>query len=238
MKIPKRIVKSTLSLMLVGIGLFAGQAWAAPIVVNNFSFELPSLGGAGFVGCPISDWTCTPNTSSLGVYVPVSPTQYASDGTDGLTSPNRIVPDGNQAGYVQTTGGFTQNTTALIADNTTYTLSVFVGHRHDSGYPSAVTINLTENGIFIASTPVGDPGAGVWTNPTLTYTTTTGAGDPFQGATLGIALFMNGTGGEVDFDNVTLNAAGPDNAVPEPTTILLLGTGLVALGLIRRRTAV
>jgi hypothetical protein len=42
--------------------------------------------------------------------------------------------------------------------------------------------------------------------------------------------------GSWNIDNVTISDVSQSSAIPEPSTILLLGCGLVSIGFLRRRT--
>lgn len=235
----------TLGYSAIGMALFSmaalvsTSASATPITVANFSFETPDKGTSGFQGCPISGWTCNPNNSSVGVYAPVNPTQYEKglDGLPGLI----IVPDGKQAGYIAAANGsLSQDTTALIANATTYTLSAYIGRRKDDGFNAAISgsINLTHNGVVFATLNMTSPAQqGFWLDHTLTFTTTS-ANSAFFGQTLGIQ-FIDFTASQLNIDNVRLSyAAVAQQSVPEPATLTLFGLGAVALGAMRRRRRV
>jgi hypothetical protein len=247
-----RLFRIALSLLLVGIAIFAGQAWAAPITVANFSFEVPEEGNSGASTVCATSWTCTPaanGTFNVGVFSPVSPTAYNNNGSDGLPAGHTVPPDGSartntsntsggyQALYINfNSGGETvsQNTSALIANNTTYKLDVWVGHRLDFTWGNAI-IELLANGVLWQSSGLlADPGAGHWAKYSLSFTT--GASDTHAGQTLGIALVDNSTNGigQTNFDLVTLDATST-TPVPEPITMFLGGTGLLALGFAARR---
>lgn len=221
---PMKLIKGAIALLLAGVGLFAGHACATAITVNNFSFESPEEGNSGAsTVCPTS-WTCTPaanGTFNVGVYSPVNPTQYLSDGTDGLPAGHTVPLDGSartnswntsggyQALYINFNNGgetVSQNTATLIANNTTYTLDVWIGHRLDFAWGNA-TIQLLANGAVLATSGLlADPGAGHWADHSLTFTT--GASDSHAGQTLGIALVDNSSvgSGQTNFDLVTLTA--------------------------------
>jgi hypothetical protein len=227
-----KLFKTAIPLILAGIGLTSGPASATSIALTNFSFEAPVTNVNG-TACPIPGWTCTANNIAMGVAL-IIPSEYIAN-ANGLSG-GLIVPDGTQAAFnnIENTT-FSQSTAAAIADNTTYTLNVFVGHRVDLSFPSlppSGTIGLTHNGTAIptATATIIDPGVGQWLNETVTYTTTSGAGDPFQGQALGIALTRGGGGGQINFDNVRLDQAGA-TLVPEPSTGLLVSP-LVLFGLI------
>jgi len=91
--------------------------------------------------------------------------------------------------------------------------------------------------------------AAVWDNSSLApvsgFLTSTiqfqsGASPAELGQTLQIRLRLIGSQvgqvAQVNFDNVRLDATLVDASVPEPTTLLLLGSGLAAAGLRRRKT--
>jgi len=221
-------------LAFAALGLFEGSASASTITVLNPSFETAVLSNGADV-CPISNWTCSPAADTrLGIY-DFTTGQYPTYPTG--------APDGTYAAYIgpdMAGGFFSQDTSAQIAANTTYALTVFGGNRADFGFTPG-TISLTANGVIIASLTLSDPGEGKWAGQTLSYAN----GSTFLNQTLGIRLSAPAAtfSGQVNFDNVSLtsNLTGTSGtfdatAVPEPATLSLLGLGL-ALGVGRARRA-
>jgi hypothetical protein len=140
------------------------------VTVNNFSFENGSTPAFGNGAIPVS-WTDFNSDWST-----------VSGDTSHLSPP--IVPDGTQyygrnTGPTATTGGIYQDVGALLP-NTTYTLTVAIGRRNDTGpggagiwSPGIISlINGANNtGTVLAST-TGYPGtAGTWQDYTATFST-------------------------------------------------------------------
>ena len=206
--------------------LTAAQAGATAIAVTNPSFEQDttyqnSIGTADlWTSGSISGWSVTGDTGYW------HPSTYEYPGGGDTNTPATNVPDGVNVAY-SNGGTIAQTLATTLADSTTYTLGVWIGHRAD-GYWNDYTIELLAGGTVIASAfdPI-DPGPGQFGHTTLTYSA--GASDPHAGQALGIEFVTNGA--QVNYDAVTLNAS----AVPEPKGLALVAAGLIGLGLMRRR---
>jgi hypothetical protein len=193
----------------------------ADITVLNPSFEngvtLPLSSGCG-MNCsynfgPISDWKMT--------------------GTGGLFQPNSTyysvpVPDGSIVAW-SSSGTIYQILTTSLTPNTTYVLSVDVGHRKDEPLGTKYSIALYAGSTLLAklppSTSTFDILIGTFADETLTYTSgaTVAPGD--------LRIVLSSDGNQANFDDVKLTASN----VPEPSSLSLLAGGLGLLIFVFRR---
>jgi len=213
-------------LLVAGLFLLPlSRALAVPISVANHSFEelpvrgLPSGCGAGCtfsVGDFIPGWTNDPTNS--GQFRP---------GTDvgNFFRFDTLSSDGTPTNAYTNGGDITQTVGATVQAGVTYTLQVDVGQRKDCCALGSVELLIGGNPILATGLA---PTVGNWSTFTATYTGL--AVD--AGESIAIGLVRNG--GQSNFDNVRLNE-DTASAVPEPSTLLLLGAGLVPFGLIKRK---
>lgn len=210
-------------------GVFwAAPALAVPITVANFSFENP--GGVG----PPTDWTVT---SPSGGAEPVGGGSFtaAAHGSQYLYL---NLPDFGGPNPSFAVSNFGLIGSAAVG---TYTLTVAGGRRSNGATTDgSYVVELLAGGSVIGSQTVLDPfnsyAADTWND--ITAMAILNAGSGFVGQDLAIRLSaFNGTGTDLrdqgQFDNVRLDFEAA--AVPEATTSLLLGTGVLALIASRRR---
>jgi PEP-CTERM motif len=216
------------AVLLAFVACFSiGEASATPITVNNSSFETLGPGGLPLAGCgPGCSFSTSPTPGWNG-----GTGQFQPGPSSGNFAYLNSVPDGVTVGYVN--GGdtpLTQTVGAIVQDGVTYTLTVEIGTRHDSGFGGSADLVIGGVDFLATGTPAA---AGDWATYTATFTGTSGT------AGQSIAIQLNGIGVQGDFDNVELTdnvSSNVGSAVPEPSSISLLTLGLGGLaGVVRRK---
>jgi len=138
------------------------------------------------------------------------------------------LPDGSSIVAYSNGGTISQTLGTFLAPNTSYTLSVDVGHRLD-GNVTDYSIGLFAGGNLLKSFGASNGAIPIGTFADETVTFTSGV-NVAAGEKLSIVLA--GAGPQADFDNVRLTAS----TIPEPASLSLLAAGCgLALFVLRRR---
>lgn len=207
---PRRWARALAS--ATGLCLVAAKAWAAPIPVNNPSFEqLPTGGlpnGCG-AGCSYNEdfipgWINTP-FAGLGL----ASGQFRPGTNTGNTTYFNSLSDGPTSAYTSD-GCIEQTVGVTVQTGVTYTLVVDVGWRNDAG-PTGVP-RLRVNNIYYDA--VGTAVQGGWGAFTATYV------GRAQDAGSAITICLNSVSFQGNFDNVRLSdsnsSSGVDTETPTP----------------------
>jgi hypothetical protein len=224
-------------LLAIIVALAGVDARAASLITNGSfettspavptgSFNVYSPGQTGLTG-----WTIV---GGAGTDIAVVNGTFAQSGIS--------FPAEDGANWVDLTG-LTSNSTEGIAQTVTmnvgdsYTLTFWVGNVDSPGTGFGVTST--------ADVSANATSLGAFTNSCTTCTTTQAwqmFTTTFTAASASTTLqFLNGDPGNDNsngLDNVSLVDNGPAGVAPEPSSIVLLGSGLLGLaGWLRRRTA-
>jgi hypothetical protein len=227
----------------IAIILGAGAAQAA---LNNGSFEQPVLIPGQEQGFPdsgpgsllIPGWTIFGPTGGSVTLITTQFTDFqigfpALDGNQWLDIAAFGVP-------TNPTGVGVRQTVATVPGDQ-YQLTYAVGNVNDSAnlpfFGTTSTVNVTVNGVqtFSDTNSIPSPNVLVWEQFTHTFV---------AGSSSTTLAFLNGdpVGDEINgLDNIALTDLGPSGSppatVPEPASLLMLGTALAGLALTMKRVA-
>ena len=206
-----------LSTIVVVSLLFASNAGATPITIVNPGFELPSMADGGFNVNIITGWTVS---GSSGVFNPT---------VAQLPPPT----EGVQTAYINL-GNITQVLAATLLPDTVYTLSADFLARTDCCVWPGSELDLIAGGTVVASAFIA-PGAlapgGIQAS---TVSFLAAAGNPLLGQQLQVRVANTNGAVQLNVDNVQLDAASRNSNVPEPASLLLVGSA-VGAWMARRR---
>jgi hypothetical protein len=204
---------SVIILVLILVIAPSVGAWAESITIDNYSFESPytNWSSTGVV----TGWVALPTND--GVQANKS-WFFVSGG------------DGSQVAWIHTGGQLSQVVNATIQAGNIYTLSALVGTWVTSNL-ATYHVQLYDNTQNLVLAEVtGTPNIGSFETVSTQYVANNPA---YYGDALQIVLTNTGPSTEVYYDKITLT--DPPAAVPIPPTVVLLGSSLVGLGMVRLR---
>ena len=199
-------------LAILALSAATPSARATQILVLNPGFEAVALGDGGFTSS-IPNWSSGLNT---GTFNPTT-AQYPGQ-----------APEGQNIVFI---GPTTSDAISQVLSSTlavgTYTLMVDVGARLDFPYAGYLIQLLAGSTVLAQDNNTLTPAPGTFVTSTVNFTAN--AGNPALGQSLAIRLSSPVAVAQTNFDNVRLDFNSTIAAVPEPSTLAMVGTGMLCL---------
>jgi len=214
-------MKMKIALLTCAAMMLAAVPAQAALMVTDGSFETETNNGAEIPsGSTTGGWDIT---GSTGAFTPVAPFDglAAQDGTQFI----QITAGGGAPGRISQLLG----TTGAVPSDVT--LAAYFSQR-SIGVSSGYTFGLYSDAagtVALAETTAGAPTAGVWTLDDSVTAIGVAAGTPVYA--FFTATTPTSSTNFLFIDNVTLDVT----AIPEPSSMLLVGLGVLGLGVVRRR---
>lgn len=205
--IPSRIACCICLAALIFVA--AGSALAASVTINNWSFETPALADGAW-NTSVTGWDKSGNG---GTWDPNAPTYFPAG-----------VPDGENVAWAHA-GTISQVLTETVQANYRYKLDVYVGKSWGTdGYTIQLAARDALNVDHVLAQASGTAPSNSFSLVHLEYTSYSQyVGDRLK-------IILTSATSESDFDAVRLDAA-----TPVPSSVLLLGSCLLGLGLLGLR---
>jgi hypothetical protein len=245
----------TVALTTVALAAMVTSAYAVgPNLVSNGGFETTTGNGSGTISHPffsnelsngsysgagVTGWTNATGAYNM-LYVQGDNSANDSSGPNDLALKNFPGPSANGGNFLAldadfNSGSISQTINGLTSGDT-YTLSLDIATGQQVGYnPSDWTETLTaslggSSHVFTLSNPTDD-------NWAVVSTTFTASSSSELLSFLAGGVSVNGNlPAFVLLDGLSLNDTTPSSPTPEPSSLMLLGTGLAGIaGVVRRK---
>jgi len=226
---------------LTTVALAAMVTSASAASISNGSFEnltkpgvSAQLGAFGMQGQDVTGWS---STGYNFVYVPGMPAAPGIDGPVTLWGPPPVSPDGGN--YVALDSDFEQGpfstTVTGLTSGQTVTVSFYWagGQQNQSSGDTTddIAVSLGSQEITTNTISVPSHGFSPWVLDTLTFTANVTGSETLSFLADG---HPDGEPSFVLLDGVSVSS--PSSATPEPSSLILLGTGLAGIaGVLRRK---